>query len=91
MKRRELVKEIADELNKTHKEVYDFLNTLEKKMRMSFKNGKPVRLNSIGTFKPVDRKERNYRDPKTKQLNVVPARKSVSFRPSKVLKRELNK
>jgi nucleoid DNA-binding protein len=91
MKRRQLVKEMAGELNKTQKEVYDFLRVLESSMLKFFKEDEVVRLNHIGTFKPVNRKERNYRDPTTKRLSIVPKRKSISFRPSKVLKRELNK
>lgn len=90
MKRKQLVKLMSEEVNKTQKEVYIFLRALEETMKKSFKDGRSIRLNSIGVFKPVDRKSRNYKNPKTKQIGTVTARKSVAFKPSKVLKRELN-
>lgn len=91
MKRKQFVKSISKKINKTQSEVYSFLKALEETMTEAFKDRLAVRLNSVGVFRPVDRKQRNYKNPKTKQIGTVTARKSVAFRPSKVLKRELNK
>ena len=53
--------------------------------------GDDVKISSFGTFIVRNKKERIGRNPKTKKEYVISQRKSVSFKPSKLLLSELNK
>ena len=48
-------------------------------------------LKNIGSFKIVDKKERTGRNPKTKELFLINARKSIVFKASKKLLKSINK
>ncbi|MBV0899761.1 MAG: HU family DNA-binding protein [Wolbachia endosymbiont of Fragariocoptes setiger] len=49
-----------------------------------------VKISSFGTFLVVDKSERPGNVPNTSQKVVVKARKSISFKPSKILKKSIN-
>tara|TARA_B100001094_G_scaffold299993_1_gene325115 strand:- start:864 stop:1154 length:291 start_codon:yes stop_codon:yes gene_type:complete len=48
-------------------------------------------LKNIGTFKIIKKKERVGRNPKTSQIFIINARKSISFKSSKTLVKNINK
>ncbi len=48
-------------------------------------------LKNIGTFKKKHKKERQGRNPKTKEKFMITSRKSINFTPSKKATDELNK
>ena len=54
-------------------------------------DGNSVKLTSFGTFSVKHKKERIGRNPKTKEEAIIDARRVVSFRASKELKRRINK
>ena len=58
---------------------------------LEFKSNKNVKIASFGTFKLIDKKERIGRNPKTKIVAKISARRVVSFHPSKEFKKKLNK
>ena len=53
-------------------------------------DGNSVKLTSFGTFSVKHKKERIGRNPKTKEEAVIDARRVISFRASKELKRRVN-
>ena len=53
-------------------------------------NSKEVKISSFGTFKTINKKERIGRNPKTKEVAKISARKVVVFRASTQLKKKLN-
>ena len=54
------------------------------------KNNK-IKISSFGTFKVLNKNERIGRNPKTKIEAKIPSRKVVSFKPSLIIKKKLNK
>ena len=50
-----------------------------------------VKISSFGTFKVISKKERIGRNPKTKMEAKITPRKVVTFKPSSIIKRKLNK
>ena len=52
----------------------------------ALEQGQSVTLPGVGTFKVVDRAERQGRNPKTGEAMTIPARKAVTFKPAKALK-----
>lgn len=53
--------------------------------------GETVDLSGFGKFEIVERNERNGINPATKERIVIPASKSVKFKPAKQLKERVNK
>ena len=51
---------------------------------------KKVKISSFGTFKVIDKKERIGRNPKTKIVAKITARKVVKFKPSLKTKEKIN-
>ena len=51
---------------------------------------KKVKISSFGTFEVIDKKERIGRNPKTKIVAKISARKIVKFRPSLKTKKIIN-
>ena len=51
---------------------------------------KEVKISSFGTFKVIDKKERIGRNPKTKVVAKICARKIVKFKPSLKTKERIN-
>lgn len=52
--------------------------------------GEDIAIRCFGVFTPVNRAERPARNPKTNEEIMVPAHRTVKFRPSKELKESLN-
>jgi integration host factor subunit alpha len=53
-------------------------------------NGENVKIAGFGTFIVRQKKERIGRNPKTLREAVITSRKSISFRPSPILKKVIN-
>ena len=50
-----------------------------------------IKISSFGTFEVIKKKERIGRNPKTKILAKISARKVIKFKPSLIIKKKLNR
>ena len=50
-----------------------------------------LNLKNIGSFKIVEKKKREGRNPKTKEKFLISARRSITFTPSKKMSENINK
>ena len=50
-----------------------------------------IKISSFGTFEIINKKERIGRNPKTKEVARISARKIVKFRPSVLMKEKINR
>ena len=66
--------------------VDDIFNILTETLKSHDK----VKINSFGTFKSINKKERVGRNPKNKKKTIISARKVVTFKSSNILKNILN-
>jgi len=64
----------------------DILNIIVK----SLKKNKKVKISNFGTFEIRYKKEREGRNPKTKEKRIITARNVVLFKPSKDFKKFIN-
>ena len=64
----------------------NFFETLIQELIRSSK----IKISSFGTFKVINKKKRIGRNPKTKEEAIIDARRVISFRASKELKRKIN-
>jgi len=74
----------------TQKRVSDILNTVFKVIKEDMHINNKFTYPGFGTFVVKQRKERIGRNPKNGDKIVIKASKTVSFRPAKVFKQEIN-
>lgn len=53
-------------------------------------DGNTVMFTGLGTFEPKEKPERKMFNPNTKEYQVIPAKKTLGFRPSPTYKDKLN-
>ena len=69
----------------SNKLINDLLDTLNEAIKLDY-----LTLKNFGSFKLVKKKERIGRNPKTKEIFTINARKTISFVSSKTLVKKLN-
>ena len=55
-----------------------------------FKENEKVKITSFGTFQKRRKNERIGRNPKTKEKKIIPSRKVITFKASKLFKDRIN-
>ena len=88
--RKDLIKKLHQKLgfskNFLSKITDDFFESLINELIIK----KKVKISSFGTFAVINKNERIGRNPKTKEEAIIDARRVISFRASKELKRRVN-
>ena len=90
MNKKELVETVSKERNLTKKDAEILVDTVFNTITRSVVEGDKVLISGFGTFKVNSRKERKGVSPKTKEMMIIPASKTVSFKPSNRLKDAMN-
>lgn len=91
MQKTELVHRIKEKTGLSDSEIYLVVNTMLDEIVSSVKQGEPVQLTGFGKFELSERSERNGINPMTKEKIVVPASKSIKFKPANNVKKQFNK
>jgi integration host factor subunit alpha len=68
-----------------------FVETILEEIALRLEQGETVKLSSFGTFAVRDKKERIGRNPKTGVEVPITPRRVLTFRPSHVLKDQINR
>lgn len=90
MNKKELVDAVSEKRNLTKKDAEILVNTVFDTMVDRMLNGEKVLISGFGTFKVNNRQERKGVSPKTKETIIIPASRTVSFKPSNRLKDAMN-
>lgn len=90
MNKKELIDVVSLKKDLTKKEAEALVDTVFDTMIESILEGDKVLISGFGTFKVNSRKERKGVSPKTKEAMIIPASKTVSFKPSNRLKDAMN-
>lgn len=86
----DLADAIVKEIGLSRKESAELLETVLNEVSNALAKGENVKISSFGGFLVKSKNERIGRNPKTgKEVPICP-RRVVSFRPSKLLKTEIN-
>ena len=86
MNKKELIESVSKERNLTKKDAEILVDTVTR----SVIEGDKVLISGFGTFKVNDRKARKGISPKTQEEMIIPASKTVTFKPSNRLKDAMN-
>ncbi|MDD8048514.1 MAG: HU family DNA-binding protein [Thomasclavelia sp.] len=90
MNKKELIDQVSKEHDLTKKEAENLIDTVFNTITDSFVSGEKVLISGFGTFKINDRKARKGISPQTQKEMVIPASKTVTFKPSNRLKDAMN-
>tara|TARA_Y100001970_G_scaffold175299_1_gene213825 strand:- start:1225 stop:1512 length:288 start_codon:yes stop_codon:yes gene_type:complete len=88
--RAELVELIYSEVGISKTEASEIVDQFFEEIILDLIDGNSVKLTSFGTFSVKHKKERIGRNPKTKEEAIIDARRVISFRASKELKRRVD-
>lgn len=86
MTKLDLVREIAQEMEVTQKEVSKAVDVVFSVIADKVAEGETIRIAGFGTFGVVDIAERTGRNPQTGESLVIPAHKTPKFKYSKAIK-----
>ncbi|MCK5739213.1 HU family DNA-binding protein [bacterium] len=90
MQKNEIINLLAEGTGLSKVETAAVIDGLIATMRYELKNEGHIELRGLGNFKVTERKARRVRNPNTKKMMDVPAKNTVTFRPSGTLKIYLN-
>ena len=90
MNKKELIDIVSQKKDLTKKDAEALVDTVFDTMIESILEGDKVLISGFGTFKVNSRKERKGVSTKTKEMMIIPASKTVSFKPSNRLKDAMN-
>ena len=88
--RADLVELIYSEVGISKTEASEIVDQFFEEIITDLVDGNSVKLTSFGTFSVRHKKERIGRNPKTKEEAIIDARRVISFRASKELKKRIN-
>ena len=90
MTKADLAKAIIDTAGLSQAQAREAAQLVIDLMADTLARGKQVKVTGFGTFQLRDKADRLGRNPQTGQPMTISARRVVTFRPSKVLKRAMN-
>ncbi len=91
MSKQELVKSLAKKFELSNTKADEVIKYILESIKTSLIKNKPVPFIGFGTFSVKKRAARNGRNPKTREVMKIPARKVVRFSVGKALKEAINK
>ncbi len=91
MTKADIVEKVYEKIGLTKKECQELVDKVFEIIKKALENGEKVKISSFGTFTVKYKKERKGRNPQTGETITLPARKVLSFKPSKILRDEINR
>jgi DNA-binding protein HU-beta len=86
----EIVNHLADNVGLTKKQAGEAFDAAFEFIGSALAGGDRVQVPGFGTFLVAERKERQGRNPQTKEPMTIPAGKIVRFKPGKTLREGVN-
>jgi integration host factor subunit alpha len=87
----EIVEKVYEKIGFSKKETVAMVDTVFDIIRDTLADGEKVKIANFGNFEVKQKKSRRGRNPQTGQAMEISARRVLSFKPSVMLKRELNR
>ncbi len=90
MNNKDFVKAVAQATGISTIEVAELVAATAGRIVEEARSGNSVALPAFGSFEPKEKAERRIYNPTTKDFKTIPARRTLAFRPSNVLKEKIN-
>ncbi len=88
----DIIEKIYEKFNDkiTKKDISEIVDKVFNIMKESLEKDKELKIKGFGTWKVKEKKERKGRNPQTGETIIIPPRKVVSFKVSRILKEKIN-
>jgi integration host factor subunit alpha len=91
MTKKDITDHISEKANLTRKESVSAVESTFDIIKEELEKGNDVMISTFGKWTILHKRERKGRNPQTGEAMAIKARKIISFKPSSVLRDELNK
>jgi integration host factor subunit alpha len=91
MTKAEVVRIICEKMGFTPKESTEIVDQVFGILKETMEDGKKIKISGFGNFVVRQKRPRKGRNPKTGEEMVISGRRVVTFKPSNVLRKVLNK
>ena len=91
MTKADIVQIVWEKIGFSRKETFDMVEEVFEIIQDTLANGQEVKITNFGNFEVRQKKTRKGRNPQTGETLEISARRVLSFKPSVMLKRELNR
>jgi DNA-binding protein HU-beta len=91
MTKTELISVVAEKTDSTKKNAEAAVNAVVSAITEALASGEKVSIVGFGTFEVRDRKEKQVKNPQTKEMMIAPASKAPAFKAGQALKNAVNK
>lgn len=88
--RKDLAEAISNQLGYPQSSCADIVDSFLDAMKQALLDGETIKLVHFGTFSVRDKAPRRGRNPRTGESITIKKRQTVSFRPSKKLREQIN-
>ncbi|SHO53153.1 integration host factor subunit alpha [Desulfopila aestuarii] len=88
--RKDLAEAISNQLGYPQSSCADIVDSFLDTMKQALLDGETIKLVHFGTFSVRDKQPRRGRNPRTGESITIKKRQTVSFRPSKKLREQIN-
>jgi integration host factor subunit alpha len=90
MTKAELIEAVYSKVGISKKESADLVEMIFDTMKDTLSNGEKIKISGFGNFVVREKRSRMGRNPQTGESMEISARRVLTFRPSQVLKNDLN-
>lgn len=87
----DLIEIVAEEAHLSKKDAANAVAVTFDTIKEHLLNNTEISVSTFGSFVPIRKQSRKGTDPSSHKEIVIAAKKSVSFKPSRIFKEELNK
>jgi len=91
MTKADIVDKIHNSTGMSKKDSYEMLEAVFSLMKDTLASGEKIKVAGFGVFEVKQKKDRRGRNPQTGETITISARKVLTFKPSEVLKKDINK
>ena len=90
MTKADIVDKVAEATGITKKESFDLVEAAFEEMKQVLESGENLKIARFGNFEVKKKKARKGRNPKTGEELTITPRRVLTFKPSPVLKQQIN-
>ena len=87
----DLIEIVAEEAHLSKKDAAAAVSVTFETMKANLLNNVEISVSTFGSFTPITKQSRKGTDPSSHKQITIAQKKSVSFKPSRIFKEELNK
>jgi integration host factor subunit alpha len=87
----DIVEKVYEKVGLSKKESYELVELLFETLKATLESGEKIKIAGFGNFVVKEKSDRKGRNPQTGEAITIEARRILTFKPSRILKTDINK